>query len=363
MDYYITDYHVSGADAVALEDSIMLKGHLSTAGSKILQDFVSPLDATVITKLLDNGFVLSGKTAMNEFGIGGITADVPDETTGAVKAVADGLVPYALCNDVFGTYRRQAAENGLCYIHPTYGTVSRYGLIPLVCSMDQIGIVCNNLSDGFSLLSAIAGNDPKDGAMFPEESYAYEKTGKDITVGIPEAVVNQADEKTQRSIRDFAGNFRSVSISLDYFDVYKQVMYILSCAEISNNISRYDGIKFGYRTQNYKSLNDLYVNTRTEGFGLQTKLAAIMGSLALSQDQYVPCYEQAMKIRRLIKESPRFDAYDIIILPAAVSGTPYDNLSLFALAPLAGLPSVTFSHQGCGIQLIANVKNENALMF
>ena len=109
-------------------------------------------------------------------------------------------------------------------------------------------------------------------------------------------------------------------------------------------------------------MNDLYVNTRTEAFGLETKLAAVMGAMVLSRDQYVPYYEKAMKIRRLIKNSLRFDEYDIIVLPTAISGNPYDNLALFSLAPLAGLPSISFSLRGCGIQLIANVKDENALI-
>jgi aspartyl-tRNA(Asn)/glutamyl-tRNA(Gln) amidotransferase subunit A len=228
--------------------------------------------------------------------------------------------------------------------------------------MDQIGVVCKNLTDGFHILSVIAGNDPNDGAMFPEKNYSYARADRKITVGVPSAVLKQADETAQKSIRDFAGKFASADIELDYFDVYKQTMYILCCAEISNNISRYDGIKFGYRASGYKSLNDLYVNTRTEAFGPEAKLAAIMGSMALSHDHYVSYYEKAMKLRRLIRESLRFDKYDVIILPTAISENTYENLSLFSLAPLAGLPSISFSLHGAGIQLIANVKNENALI-
>ena len=362
MSYYITDYGVSGANTVALEDSIMQQGRPDTAGSKMLQNFISPLDATAVTRLLDNGYVISGKTAMDEFGISGIAADGPDETAGAVKAVAEGAAAYALCNDVFGKYRRQAAEHGVCYIHPTYGTVSRYGLIPLASSMDQIGVVCKNPADGFKLLSIIAGNDAKDGAMFPEKHYSYAKKDKKITVNVPNCVVNRAEKGAKESIFDFAEHFRSTNIELDYFDVYKQVFYILNCAEFSNNISRYDGIKFGYRAEDYKNVNDLYVKTRTEAFGPDVKLAAIMGCMVLSHEQYAPYYEKAMKIRRLIKESLRFGEYDVIASPTAISGGPYENLSLYALATLAGLPSVSFSYKGQGIQLIADVKDENALI-
>jgi aspartyl-tRNA(Asn)/glutamyl-tRNA(Gln) amidotransferase subunit A len=228
--------------------------------------------------------------------------------------------------------------------------------------MDQIGVVCQNIRDGFQLLSVIAGNDPKDGAMFPEASYEYKSTGKDIKIGVPASVIAKADENTQKSIYGLIGKFNSAVMDLEYFDVYKQAMYILASAEISGNMTRYDGVKFGYRSPHYKGVDDMYIRTRTEAFGLDTKLASIMGSMALSQAYYGPYYEKAMRIRRLIKEALRFDEYDVIILPTTISGSPYDNLSLFSLAPLAGLPSISFSYQGSGIQLIAGVRNENALL-
>ena len=347
--------------AVMLEDSIMQKGELTTAGSKILEDFISPINANVVERLLDNGYKIVGKTNMDEFGISSIFSDKPDVISGAVKAVADGVVAYSLCNDIYGKYRLQAAENGCCYIHPTYGTVSRYGLIPMVSSMDQIGIICKNLKDGFELLSFIAGSDVNDGAMFPDKIYDYAKLSKNIRIGIPDSIIKKADKDTQEAIQNFAENFDSINIKLENFDVYKQVMYILSCAEISNNINRYDGIKFGYRASSYRGIDELYIKTRTEGFGLQTKLVAIIGSMVLSQNNYVPYYEKAMKVRRLIKESLRFDEYDIIVLPCKISENPYENLSLYSLATLVGLPSISFSFKGQGIQLIANVKNENLL--
>ena len=362
MNYYITDYHHHEPDAVALEDSIMLKGGLTTAGSKILANFISPLDAAVVTRLLNKKIAIAGKTKMNEFGIGGVSAERPDNITGAVKAVADNAVSFSLCNDVFGIYRRQAAQNGICYIHPTYGTVSRFGLIPLASSMDQIGVVCKNLTDGFKLLSIIAGNDHRDGAMFPEKSYEYNKTEKKLKVGIPVSVAAKADETVQKSINSFAGKFQSKDIDLEYFDICKQVMFILSSAEISSNITRYDGVKFGYRSPKYKGVNDLYINTRTEALGLEAKLMSIMGAMALSRDYYLPYYDKAMKARSLIKKAIKFEEYDIIILPAAIPGSPYDNLPLYALAPLAGLPSVSFNYKGGAVQLIAGVRDENALL-
>ena len=348
-------------NAVALDDSIMQKGKLVTAGSKILENFVAPFDATVVSRLSQNKYEITGKTSMAEFGVFPF-ADNSDDVLGAVKAVMDDAVACALCNDLFGRYRKQAAENNCCYIHPTYGTVSRFGLIPSATSMDQIGIVCKNLSDGFTLLSKLAGNDPQDGAMFPEESFDYVSDSKKIRVGIPQSIIQQAEAASRDAIESFAEKFQSVDVTLEHFDVYKQVMYILSCAEISNNINRYDGVKFGYRSPSFRGLNELYVNTRTEGFGFDVKLTAIMGAMVLSQNQYVPYYEKALKIRRLIKESLPFDVCDIIVLPCQISNNPYENLTLYALPALAGLPSVSFMYKGQGIQLIANAKNENALL-
>ena len=318
---------------VVLEDCIMQSGKNATAGSGILKKFVSPFDATVVTRLISAGYTIADRVSMDEFGIGDITDDFG--VSEAVAAVAEGRADFALCNDIFGKQRCQAAESGLYYLHPTYGTVSRFGLIPAAASMDQIGIVCRDLRAGFELLSTIAGNDPNDGAMFPETSYTYAASEKKVRLGSPE---------------------------IAYFDVGAQVLCILAYAELSSNLTRYDGVKFGYRASGYKSIDELYVRTRTEGFGFWAKFASIMGSMVLSADFYAPLYEKAMKIRRLIADSLRFDEYDVILLPTDTGSSPYADLALYALAPLAGLPSLTFSHEGRGVQLIAAAKNEGALL-
>jgi len=310
-------------DHIVLEDCIMKKGRPATAGSKMLENFIAPFDATVVERLRGANIEAKG----------------------------------TLCNDLFGQYRKMAAEKGWCYIHPTYGTVSRYGLIPLASSMDQIGVLCENLADGFRILATIAGHDARDGAMFPEKSYRYKRIDKELAVCVPSSLGKQAD-----GVRAFAEKFTVVDKPLEYFDVYKQVMVILSCAEISNNISRYDGIKFGYRSSGVKNLEHLYTQSRTEALDLKAKLAAIMGGMVLSSEHYTAWYEKAMKIRRLIRQSLRFDQYDLIALPTSVGDDPYENLSLYALATLTGLPSVSFSYNGQGVQLVADVKNENALL-
>ncbi|MCL2057025.1 MAG: amidase family protein [Oscillospiraceae bacterium] len=290
---------------IYLDDAIMQKGKTASAGSKMLENFTAPIDAAVAVRLT----VPAESIKLGAFGL------QPPGKLPTGKLPEDAPV---LCSDVFGHVRIQAAKQGLCYIRPTYGTVSRYGLIPSVCSMDQIGVVCKNPREGFALLEQVAGHDENDGAMFPEKSYSYKNTGKPVI----------SREKTP------------------YSDVYDAVLQILAYAEISGNLSRYDGIKYGFRAENCGTLSELYTKTRTEAFSTEEKFAVIMGCLVLSQGNYERYYEKAMKLRRLIKQSLSFDKYDVLAVPV---GSP--------LAVLAGLPSITFGDT----ELVADVKNENAL--
>jgi len=332
---------------VAVEDTIMQKGKLATAGSKILENFIAPFDATVVTRLKAAGVPLIGKTKTDEFGAAGLVIDTHVEDV--VTAVADGIAQAALCNDYTGAVRRQAVQAGLCYVSPTYGTVSRYGLIPAVSSMDQIGIVCKTPAEGFSLLSLIAGYDPNDGAMFPEKVYSYEPGRSGIKIGVPENVPQTA------AVLEFIKNFETVQFELKHFDAYDNVMKILCFAELSNNISRYDGIKFGRRAEGVHDLNELYTKSRTEAFGLYAKLSAIMGAVVLSHGNYERYFDKAMRVRRIIKESLDFGRgkYDAIVLPESAAGT--------VLAQLAGLPSVTVPFGDGGVTLVADVRCENIL--
>lgn len=364
MSAYITGYNVSAAQgkAVALEDSIMRKDSFVTAGSKMLQSFKALFDATVVTQLEAAGYVITGKTAMDEFGIEKLSDDACETISGAVESVKSKTADFALSNDISGKLSRQSAENGLYYIRPTYGTVSRFGLIPMISSMDQIGIVCNNPTDGFKLLSIIAGKDANDGAMYPEKHYDYTVKNDKIRLAVPENTLESASGTNRDAIGKLADKFERVTIKLDYYEFYKQVLYILASAEISNNISRYDGVKFGYRAPDIKNVNDLYIKSRSEAFGEDVKLMAILGSLVLSQEQYEPCYEKAMKMRSLIRDSLRFDKYDVMALPAKVAGSKYDQTALYAPAMLAGLPSITMPYNGAAVQLIAKAKGESALL-
>jgi len=395
MGCFITDYKTdipAGGESVVLEDSIMHKGRPVTAGAKMLENFISPLDATVVTRLEAAGVTIIGKSKMGEFGISGLFAEVPPENSGAVSAVADGLADFALCNDYTGAIGQQAAANGLYYIHPTYGTVSRYGLIPAVVSMDQIGIVCRNPADGFRLLSIFAGHDPNDGAMIMRDAhdhsvqctvysvqetgdadsgqctvYSVQETGdaggRKLTIGVPQNFFsgNPGEASSVGFIGvGSTGGLNTVNIELKYFDVYAQVMQILCCAEISCNISRYDGIKFGHRTDSFANLHELYSKSRTEGFGQDTKLAAIVGAMALSQENYSRYYDKAMRVRRLIKESLEFDKYDVILLSPLDKAAEW-QLGLHALPRLCGLPAITAPFGSGWVSLVADVGCEDVL--
>ena len=384
MDNFIAYYGGGppGARCAALEDSIMHKGRPVTAGSKILDNFISPLDATVVTKLESAGIAIIGKTKMDEFGAAGLFPD-SGFSSGAVSAVADGHAAFALCNDYTGAVRRQAAGRGLYYIHPTYGSVSRYGLAHAVSSMDQIGVVCKTPEEGFQILEIISGYDPKDGAMLDRSNEIFAPgiggasgaAGWRVRIGLPVNVfdaalsdepVTAADgqrQKSAASVGMVGANLELMDIvqcELKYFEVCAQVMQILCFAELSNNITRYDGVKFGYRAEGYGDLQELYTKTRTEAFGMDSKLVAIAGAMVLSKENYTRYYDKAMRIRRLIRESLEFNKYDVLMIPAT-GLRPGDNLALGAIPQLCGLPALTMPYGSFGYTLIAAAGHETVL--
>ena len=306
---------------IFLEDSIMRKGLPATAGSKLLQGFNAPFDAAVAERLRDRGFALESGPVAAEFG----WASLPPKASAAVAAVADGRADVALFNDFAGTTGDLAASKGLYTIRPTYGTVSRYGLIPSVCSMDVISIVCKDLRQGFAVLSVIAGHDDRDGVSEPETSYSCAPSPDALTV----AALDEA------------------SLPLP------QVMTILASAELSGNLSRYDGVKFGFRASDFKGLDDLYRKTRTEGFSIDSKLALVVGSMVLSEGLYQKRYHKAMQIRRKL-----YDQMNALLADADVLTVPPSIKGGSLLAPLCGLPSVTLPD---GTRLLAARKRENVL--
>jgi len=300
-----------------LDSSIMQKGLPATAGSKMLEGFMAPVDSTVVERLVAAGVSIVGRFDTSEFGVSGLFCAEHGASGDTflfhtqLESIASGEVDFALCNDYTGAVSRVAADAGLYYTHPTYGSVSRYGLIPVVSSMDQIGIVCKTPEVGFEVLRIIAEYDSKDGVMVNDKLQ----------------MIN--DKK-----------IRINNKALKYSNIYKQVMQILCCAELGNNISRYDGIKFGYRAAEYHGLQELYTKSRTEAFGEDVKLAAILGAMVLSQENYVKYYDKAMRLRRMIRDSLDFSEYDVITNDGSQKAEG-DSLSLLMLSRLCGLPSLS----------------------
>ena len=301
----------------AFQNSIMQKGQPATADSLMLEGFIAPLTATVIARLESAGVQMTSRIKAGEFGVSGlfVTGD------GALSHDVD----FALCNDYTGAISRAAALQGLYYIHPTYGTVSRFGLIPSVTSMDQIGVLCRDPEIGFEVLQIISEYDSKDGMM---SSGNFEN--------------NKAANEQPLRIK---GDTNNPETCFDPCFPCLQIMQILCCAELSNNISRYDGIKFGHRSKEYNGLQELYTKSRTEVFGDDVKLAAIIGAMVLSQENYTRYYEKAMKIRRVIKDSFEFEKYDVI-------ATCCPTLSRLCGYPALTTPECTY---------IADIRREDAL--
>ena len=286
---------------IFFDNGIMRKGKPIGLGGLVLENCVSSIDATVVAKITASDFtIIDNENCRYE----------DDGMTASVKAVLDDDADVAFCSDYSGAVSLEVVENGLCYIHPTYGTVSRYGLVQMASSMDQIGIVCKTPEEGFHVLDIIRGYDDKDGAMYGVEAF-------------------ESHAESSQGACD--GEIKIGDVNLEYSDVFPQVMRILSSAEISANISRYDGIKFGRRADNYNSLQELYKNSRTEMLDVDLKLSAIVGTMVLAQENYAKYYDKAMRLRRLIKDSLEFSDFDVLRIP---------NKDVL-VSRLCGLPSLS----------------------
>jgi len=296
----------------------MRKGKPIGFGGTLLKDFLSPIDSTVASKLES-----AGATFVEYNGC----QDNRTELSVSVNSLLCGNADFALCNDYSGVISREATKNGLFYIHPTYGTVSRFGLVPMVTSMDQIGIVCKSCEDGFRVLDIIRGHDSKDGIMH-NSKYDTNKQHQDI------------DNLS-------ADDIKIGEATLSYSDIIEQVMQILCSAEITANVSRYDGIKFGHRAKTYKNLQELYKNTRSELFNSDLKLATLVGNMVLSEENYMKYYDKALRLRRSIRDSIIFDKFDVLRIPS----------DFVAISRLCGLPSLTASDS----LYVARPLNEKAL--
>ena len=386
MEYFVTE--IDSAGTVAVDDTILVKGFETKAGSHILDGFVPLFSADVVDRLERAGYVIYGKTNTGEFGLDlagetsyhGVCKKTDDTiSTAAAEVVATGIVKQALCVDVNGAPRRGAALSGVDFIKPTYGTVSRYGIIPTACSGEQIGVCSANVEGIKELLTVISGHDPKDGTSLPAGKYDY-VTDKDVS-GMKFATVKElydtAENDVKAKIDAYIFKLQKEGVTVDFISLpnikaYATAWQIMLSAETCNNISRYDGVKFGYRTPEYKDIDELYVKSRTEGMGFTAKMNVLYGSDVLSKNKYLSCYDKSLRIRRLASEEMKevFGEYDGVICPAMSTASlgEYDLAETFertkeelmftAVPNLIGIPAMVTK----GVQLWAAAYEESVLL-
>ncbi|OGT50703.1 MAG: aspartyl/glutamyl-tRNA amidotransferase subunit A [Gammaproteobacteria bacterium RIFCSPHIGHO2_12_FULL_42_13] len=391
---------------IAQKDIFCTKDIKTTCGSKMLDNFIAPYNATVIEKCNYAGLVMLGKTNMDEFAMGSSnensfygpvknpwdTARTPGGSSGgSAAAVAAGLAPIATGTDTGGSIRQPAALSGVTGLKPTYGRVSRYGMIAFASSLDQGGILSRSAEDAAMLLNVIAGHDDKDSTSVNEPVPDYTKTLKDTLkgkkIGLPkeyftgglEAGVEQCMENALQEFKKLGCEF--VDISLPHTDYATSVYYVIAPAEASSNLARYDGVRFGYRCKDPQSLDDLYKRTRTEGFGEEVKRRIMTGTYVLSSGFYDAYYLKAQKVRRLIRDDfiEAYQQVDFIFTPTAptpaflIGEKSNDPVAMYLsdiftiAANLAGLPGISLpagfsKNLPVGIQLLGKHFDEALLL-
>ncbi|MCB4962350.1 Asp-tRNA(Asn)/Glu-tRNA(Gln) amidotransferase subunit GatA [Streptococcus mutans] len=329
---------------LAVKDNISTKNILTTAASKMLYNYKPIFDATSVEKLYGRDMIIVGKTNMDEFAMGGSTENSYFKLTknawnqekvaggssgGSATAVASGQVRLSLGSDTGGSIRQPAAFNGVVGIKPTYGRVSRFGLIAFGSSLDQIGPFSQTVKENAQLLNVISGNDKKDSTSsqvkVPDFTQFIGKDIKGMKIALPKEYIGQGiDEKVKETILTAAKHLESLGaiveeVSLPHSKYGVAVYYIVASSEASSNLQRFDGIRYGYRTDDYENLDDVYVNTRSEGFGEEVKRRIMLGTFSLSSGYYDAYFKKAGQVRTLIMEDFKkvFANYDLILGPTA----------------------------------------------
>ena len=370
---------------IGIKDNLCTKGVKTTCSSKMLENFIAPYNATVVEKLENEGIISLGKLNMDEFAMGASTEysafkatknpwdlqTVPGGSSGgSAAAVASNMVPWALGSDTGGSIRQPSAFCGVVGLKPTYGLVSRYGLVAFASSLDQIGPIAKDVEDCAILLNVIAGYDEKDSTSvnMPKKDYTNSliKDVKGLKIGVPKEFLGEGiNEEVKKSIENAIEEYKKLGAEVEEcsLDIANQALatyYIIACAEASSNLGRFDGIRYGYRTKNFKNLKDIYKNSRSEGFGAEVKRRIILGTYVLSSGYYDAYYKKAQKLRTIIKQEfeTLFKKYDVLITPTSPTvaykiGTKSNNPLEMYLADLctvsvniAGLPGISIP---CGV--------------
>ena len=391
---------------VGIKDNICTEGITTTCASKMLYNFVPPYDATVTKRLKNEGAVILGKLNMDEFAMGSSTESsyfkktknpydltrVPGGSSGGSAAsVSADLAPYALGSDTGGSIRQPAAFCGNVGLKPTYGLVSRFGLIAFASSLDQIGSFTKDVTDCAIVLNAIAGYDKMDSTSVDADKTDYTKALglplKGMKVGVPkqylesgiQSEIREAVENAIKVYEMLGAECEECSLPLSKFAL--PAYYLISSAEASSNLARFDGIKYGYRAEGYHGLADLYERTRSEGFGEEVKRRIMLGTYALSSGYYDAYYKKAQQVRGLIKRdfAACFEKYDVLLTPTTPTtaykfGEKSDPVAMYmgdictVAVNIAGLPAISIpagldkKGMPIGIQLIANSFDERKLL-
>ena len=392
---------------IGIKDNLCMKGTKTTCSSKMLENFVSPYDATVIEKLKDEDIISLGKLNMDEFAMGSSTESsyfkktknpwnlnkVPGGSSGgSAAAVAANMVPWALGSDTGGSIRQPASLCGVVGLKPTYGLVSRYGLVAFASSLDQIGPITKDVRDSAMLLSLIAGHDEKDTTSEQIEKKDYTKALKNdvkgLKIGVPKEFFGEGiNEEVKKELTKAIETYKELGAEVEEFslDVAKYALatyYIIACAEASSNLGRFDGIRYGYRTPEYSNLKEIYKKSRSEGFGPEVKRRIILGTYVLSSGYYDAYYKKAQQVRTLVSNefSKAFDKYDVILTPTSPVtafniGEKSNNPLEMYLADIctvsiniAGVPAISIpcgvDSEGMpvGMQLIGNKFEEEKIL-
>ena len=340
---------------VAIKDNMCIKGGLTTCSSKILSNFKPTFSSEAVLNLQKEGAVIVGKTNMDEFAMGSTTetsyygatknphhlSHVPGGSSGgSCAAVAAGEVPYALGSDTGGSIRQPSSFCGVVGIKPTYGTVSRYGLIAYGSSLDQIGPIAKDVTDCATILEAIASHDTKDSTSVQREAYdftsALTEDVKGMKIGIPKDYFGEGlDAEVKEAILAAVKVLEEKGAIVEEFDLglVKYAIpayYVIASAEASSNLERFDGVKYGFRAEEYEGLHNMYKKSRSEGFGAEVKRRIMLGSFVLSSGYYDAYYLKALRTKALIKAEfdKAFAKYDVIIGPAAPTTAPELGKSL-----------------------------------
>ena len=392
---------------IGIKDNICTNGIKTTCSSKMLENFVSPYDATVITKIKENNMPILGKLNMDEFAMGSSTENsaikitrnpwnlnkVPGGSSGgSAAAVAANLVPWALGSDTGGSIREPASFCGIVGLKPTYGLVSRSGLVAFASSLDQIGPMTKDVEDSALLLNIIAGHDENDSTSVKREKIDYTKNLKNsiqgMKIGVPKEFFGEGiNPEVKKSLENSIEEYKKLGAiveecSLDVSESSLAAYYIIACAEASSNLGRFDGIRYGYRAKDYKNLKELFVKSRTEGFGKEVKRRIILGTYVLSSGYYDDFYKKAQKVRTYVKNKfdECFKKYDVLLTPVAPTtafdiGSKTNNPLEMYLADIctvsiniASVPAISIpcgvdsNNMPIGMQLIGNRFQEEKIL-